>query len=203
MTIKTFVLGLLSNNTYLAINEQAKTCFLVDPSTPSKELAEYIESNGLNLEGILLTHGHFDHIGGVKFFKDKFGGKVYMHSQDVDFIDNPLKIGRKYDKFAVDVLINDGDKLDLCGSKIEVVHTPGHSLGSICYILDNVIFCGDTIFKVSFGRTDLRGGDFKQLVQSVNKILNIKGDFILFSGHGAPTTSEFERENNPIYKDRY
>ncbi|MDE6614045.1 MAG: MBL fold metallo-hydrolase, partial [Clostridia bacterium] len=192
MTIKTFVLGLLSNNTYLVINEQDKSCFLVDLSTPSKELAEYIESNGLKLEGILLTHGHFDHIGGVKFFTDKFGGKVYMHGDDVDFIENPLKIGRKFDKFTPDVLVNDGDELVLCGSKIKVVHTPGHSLGGVCYILDNIIFCGDTIFKGSYGRTDLRGGDFKQLYQSVNKILNMQGDYILLSGHGAPTTSEFE-----------
>ncbi|MDE5990194.1 MAG: MBL fold metallo-hydrolase, partial [Clostridia bacterium] len=134
MTIKNFVLGLLSNNTYLAINETNKTCFLVDPSTPSKEVAEYIETNGLKLDGILLTHGHFDHIGGVKFFKDKFGAKVYMHEEDVDFIDNPLKISRRYDKFTVDVLVGDGDELELCGSKIKVLHTPGHSLGGVCYI---------------------------------------------------------------------
>lgn len=203
MTIKTFVLGLLSNNTYLVINEQDKSCFLVDPSTPSKELAEYIESNDLKLEGILLTHGHFDHIGGVQFFKEKFGGKVYMHGEDVDFIDNPLKMGRKYDKFSVDVMINDGDELQLCGNKIEVVHTPGHSLGGVCYILDSVIFCGDTIFRGSYGRTDLRGGDFNQLFQSINKILNLQGDYTLLCGHGAPSTLSFERVNNPILGDSY
>lgn len=203
MTIKTFVSGLLSNNTYLVINEQDKSCFLVDPSTPSKELAEYIESNGLKLEGILLTHGHFDHIGGVQFFKEKFGGKVYMHGEDVDFIDNPLKMGRKYDKFSVDVMINDGDELQLCGSKIEVVHTPGHSLGGVCYILDSVIFCGDTIFRGSYGRTDLRGGDFNQLFQSINKILNLQGDYNLLCGHGAPSTLSFEKVNNPILGDSY
>lgn len=203
MTIKTFVLGLLSNNTYLVINEQDKSCFLVDPSTPSKELAEYIESNGLKLEGILLTHGHFDHIGGVQFFKEKFGGKVYMHGEDVDFIDNPLKMGRKYDKFSVDVTVKDGDELKLCGSKIEVVHTPGHSLGGVCYILDSVIFCGDTIFRGSYGRTDLRGGDFNQLYQSINKILNLQGDYTLLCGHGAPSTLGFERVNNPILGDSY
>ena len=203
MTIKTFVLGLLSNNTYLVINEQDKSCFLVDPSTPSKDLAEYIENNGLQLEGILLTHGHFDHIGGVQFFKEKFGGKVYMHDKDVEFIDNPLKMGRKYDKFFVDTLVNDGDELNLCGSKIKVIHTPGHSLGGVCYVLDNVIFCGDTIFRGSYGRTDLRGGDFNQLYQSVNKILNMNGNYTLLSGHGAPTTSEFERANNPIFGDSY
>ena len=203
MTIKTFVLGLLSNNTYLVINEQYKSCFLVDPSTPSKELAEYIESNALKLEGILLTHGHFDHIGGVQFFKEKFGGKVYMHGEDVEFIDNPLKMGRKYDKFSVDVLVNDGDELKLCGNKIKVIHTPGHSLGGVCYILDSVIFCGDTIFRGSYGRTDLRGGDFNQLYQSVNKILDLQGDYTLLCGHGAPSTLSFERVNNPILGDRY
>lgn len=203
MTIKNFVLGLLSNNTYLAINETNKTCFLVDPSTPSKEVAEYIKTNGLKLDGILLTHGHFDHIGGVKFFKDKFGAKVYMHEEDVDFIDNPLKISRRYDKFTVDVLVGDGDELELCGSKIKVLHTPGHSLGGVCYILDNVIFCGDTIFDRSYGRTDLRGGNFCQLYESIKKILDIQGCYTLLCGHGSPTTSELERAHNPIFGDGY
>ena len=203
MTIKNFVLGLMSNNTYLAINEQEKSCFLVDPSTPSKEVAEYIESNGLKLDGILLTHGHFDHIGGVKFFKDKFGAKVYMHKADVDFIDNPLKISRRYDRFDVDVIVDDGDILDLCSNKIKVIHTPGHSLGGVCYALDNIIFCGDTIFYRSYGRIDLRGGDFKQLYESINKILRIEGNFTLLCGHGEPTTSDNERLNNPIFGDAY
>lgn len=203
MEIKTFVLGLLNNNTYLAINRENNTCLLIDPSTPSKDVANYIESNSLNLQAILLTHGHFDHIGGVCFFKEKFNCKVYMHADDVDFIDNPLKISRRYDKFEVDILVKDGDVLDLCGEKIKVAHTPGHSLGGVCYVLDNVIFCGDTIFKGSYGRTDLRGGDFVELYKSVKKILDMQGDYILLSGHGAPTTSEFERENNPILGDKY
>ena len=176
---------------------------MVDPSTPSKDVAEYIESNGLTLEGILLTHGHFDHIGGVKFFKDKFKAKVFMHGQDVDFIDNPLQISRRYDKFAVDVLVNDGDELELCGRKIDVIHTPGHSLGGVCYVLDDVIFCGDTIFKCSYGRTDLRGGDIVQLYESIQKIFNLQGNYTLLCGHGAPTSLDIERANNPILGEVY
>ncbi|MDE7337306.1 MAG: MBL fold metallo-hydrolase, partial [Clostridia bacterium] len=182
MEIKTFVLGLLNNNTYLAVNEENKTCFLVDPSTPSNEVAEYIINNGLDLQGILLTHGHFDHIGGVRFFKDKFSCKAYMHADDVDFIDNPLKISRRYDKFIVDVLVKDGDVLELCGEKIKVVHTPGHSLGGVCYVLGNVIFCGDTIFKASYGRTDLRGVNFVDLYNPEKKILDFQGSYLLLSG---------------------
>ncbi|MDE6189032.1 MAG: MBL fold metallo-hydrolase, partial [Clostridia bacterium] len=133
ITIKTFVLGLLSNNTYLGINEKDKTCFLVDPSTSDSNVAEYIESNSLKLEAILLTHGHFDHIGGVKFFKDRFDCKIYMRAEDVDFIDNPLKIGRKVEKFTPDVLVEDGEELEICSQKIKVYHTPGHSKGGVCY----------------------------------------------------------------------
>ena len=203
MQIKVFVLGLLSNNTYLAINEDDRTCFLVDPSTADSKLTQYIEDNSLKLTAILLTHGHFDHIGGVKHFKDKFGCKVYMHAEDVEFITNPLKIGRKVDVFTPDVLVEDGDELDICAHKIKVYHTSGHSKGGVCYALDNIIFCGDTIFRESYGRTDFRGGDFAQLSASVKRILDLDGNRILLCGHGESTTSDFERKRNPIFGDAY
>ena len=145
MIIQNFVLGLLHNNTYLVIDEDSKKCFIVDPSTPSEKVAEYIETNGLTLEAVLITHGHFDHIGGAAYFKNKFGAKVYMSKDDEDFIDNPLKIGRKYERFDIDVYVKDGDVLDLCGQKIRVIATPGHSAGGVCYVLDDNIFCGDPV----------------------------------------------------------
>lgn len=203
MKIETFVLGLLSNNTYLAINEEKKTCFLVDPSTPSEKVADYIIERSLKLEAILLTHGHFDHIGGVNYFKQKFGTKVYMHADDIEFIDNPLKIGRKFDKFEVDCIIDGDCEIELCGQNVRVVSTPGHSKGGVCYIADDVIFCGDTIFRGSYGRTDLRGGDINELAESINKILSLEGNYILLSGHGQATTSDFERSYNPIFGDAY
>lgn len=200
MEIKTFVSGLLSNNTYLAVDSKGKTCFLVDPSTNDKRVAKYIEDNSLALEGILLTHGHFDHIGGVKFFKDRFCCKVYMHADDVEFIDNPLEMSESYDKFAVDETVKDGNELELRSERVKVVHTPGHSKGGVCYVAGKYVFCGDTVFRASYGRTDFRGGDFLQLKQSVKKVLDMPGYFILLCGHGESTTSEFERRYNPILR---
>lgn len=199
MKITTFVLGLLSNNTYLVENQEDKTCFIVDPSTESNKLTDYIDGNNLRLEGILLTHGHFDHIGGVAFLKEKYGAKVYMHKMDVDFIDNPLNFGRKYKRFDVDETVEEGDEITLCGQKIKVLHTPGHSQGGVCYICEDVIFCGDTIFRDSYGRYDLRGGDFVTLQNSIQKIFDLQGDYVLLCGHGPSTTLAYECANNEIF----
>lgn len=198
MKITTFVLGLLSNNTYLAENIEQNTCFIVDPSTESSKLTDYIDGNNLKLEGILLTHGHFDHIGGVAYLKERYGAKVFMHKMDIDFIDNPLDFGRKYTRFDVDEMVEDGDEITLCNQKIKVVHTPGHSQGGVCYICDGVIFCGDTIFKDGYGRFDLRGGDFAALQNSIKKIFEIQGDYVLLCGHGPSTTLDYERAHNEI-----
>lgn len=203
MLIQRFVLGLLHNNTYVAVDEKSGKCFIVDPSVPSEEVAEYIVKNGYDLEAILITHGHFDHIGGAAFFKKKFGAKIYMSKDDEDFIDNPLKISRRFEKFTVDVYVKDGDVLDLCSNKIKVIATPGHSLGGVCYLVDNVIFCGDTIFLESYGRYDLRGGDFAVLAGSVKKILAMEGDYLLLCGHGDSTTTAYERRFNPIFNDAH
>ncbi|MDE6210413.1 MAG: MBL fold metallo-hydrolase [Clostridia bacterium] len=199
MKITTFVLGLLSNNTYLVENQEEKTCFIVDPSTESDKLTDYIDGNNLKLEGILLTHGHFDHIGGVARLKEKYGAKVFMHKMDIDFIDNPLDFGRKYMRFDVDVTVEDGEEITLCSHKIKVLHTPGHSQGGVCYIFDGVIFCGDTLFRDGYGRFDLRGGDFATLQNSIKKIFEIQGDYVLLCGHGPSTTLDFERAHNEIY----
>ena len=187
MKVTTFVLGLLSNNTYLVENEEEKTCFIVDPSTESSKLTDYIDGHNLKLEGILLTHGHFDHIGGVACLKEKYGAKVYMHKMDIDFIDNPLDFGRRYTRFDVDKTVEDGEEISLCGQKIKVVHTPGHSLGGVCYICEDIIFCGDTIFKDSYGRYDFIGGAFKTLLNSIKKICDIQGDYGLLWWHGPAT----------------
>lgn len=199
MKITTFVLGLLGNNTYIAENEQDKTCFIVDPSTESSKLTEYIDGNNLKLEGILLTHGHFDHIGGVAYLKEIYSAKVYMHKMDMEFIDNPLDFGRKYRRFDVDVTVDDGDEITLCSQKIKVLHTPGHSQGSVCYICGNMIFCGDTVFRNSYGRYDLRGGDFATLQSSLKKIFEIQGDYVLLCGHGPASELAYERAYNEIF----
>lgn len=203
MKIDKFVLGLLNNNTYLVTNEDTKKCFLVDPSTPSAKVAEYIKDNGLCLESILITHGHFDHIGGARYFQQEFGAKIYMSKDDEDFIDNPLKISRKFDKFDIDVYIKDNDVINTCGKEIKVIATPGHSLGGVCFLMDDVIFSGDTIFRASYGRFDLRGGDFAALKESVKKILDMQGEYLILSGHGDATCSSFERQYNPVFSDEF
>lgn len=197
--VTTFVLGLLGNNTYLVENTADKTCFIVDPSTESEKLRGYIDENNLKVEGILLTHGHFDHIGGAAILKERYNAKIFMHKMDIDFIDNPLDFGRKFKKFTVDRMVEDGEELTLCNQKVKVVHTPGHSVGGVCYICNDLIFCGDTIFKDGYGRYDLRGGDFADLQKSIKKILDIQGDYQLLCGHGPSTTLARERLRSDIF----
>ncbi len=191
--ITTFVLGLMRTNTYLVENQSDKTCFLIDPATQSDNIVEYISQQGLNLKAILITHGHFDHIGGAHFFKEKYGAQIYMHKMDIDFIDNPLEFGRKFPKFEVDITVEEGDIIQLCGQKIKVMHTPGHSLGGVCYVMEDVVFCGDTVFKNGYGRYDLRGGDVVALQDSIKRIFDLQGDKTLLCGHGPSTSLVYER----------
>ncbi len=197
--ITTFVLGLMRTNTYLVENMQDRTCFVVDPATESDKLISYIDERNLDVKCVLITHGHFDHIGGARLLQEKYGAKIYMHKSDVDFIDNPLDFGRKFPRFDVDVVLEGNEVIEICGKNIEVIHTPGHSLGGVCYVLEDVIFCGDTIFKDGFGRYDLRGGDIAQLQNSISKLFETEGDKILLCGHGPSTTLAGERANSSVY----
>ena len=207
MDIKSFQLGPVGTNCYI-ITKNDKS-IIIDPGHNDERLLDYIKKENLNIDKILLTHGHFDHIAGVDMVRDATGAKVYIHELDNEMLPNPNKNGsalmmgmgikiREADKF-----VYDGEKIDFEGSDIEVIFTPGHSKGGVCYKIDDagVIFCGDTLFLRSIGRTDLYGGSIEVLESSIrNKIYTLDKNYTLLSGHGDPTDIEGEKKYNGFFR---
>lgn len=181
--------------------------FLVDPGEFTEKLEDFASKNAENIKYILLTHCHFDHIRGVAGVKKICpNAKIVIHSLDADGLGDPAKslaayFGFDQEKTSADILCNDGDIIEMGNSHIEVLHTPGHSKGGVCYKLDDVIFCGDTLFAGSIGRTDFPGGSFEVLNESLKRLKTLKGDFALYPGHGEPTKLSAERLYNPYMRN--
>lgn len=199
----TFHTTALETNTYLALN--GERAFVVDPGADADKILAAAEAEGAKIEWVLLTHAHFDHIGGVAELQ-RAGAKVVLHRDDLGIVSSFKNLafyaGVKVEKFLPDVTVSGGETLDVAGVKVRVIHTPGHTAGGVCYVADDIIFTGDTLFELSYGRTDFPTGSFKELKNSVlNKLFVLPGDYRLLPGHGAPTTLAFEREHNPILTD--
>ena len=195
MKITTKELGIYFVNCYLIHDENSKSCIAIDPGGNTNKVMAFLEENGLTLEAILLTHGHFDHVGAVKELAEKTWCKVYLHADDLllpeNFTAGPLYYTHNYDE---------GDVLEMAGLTIRVMHTPGHTGGSVCLLVEDVIFSGDTLFCHSCGRTDLPGGDPDALMKSLARLKAMEGDWRVCPGHNRATTLAIEREYNPFMK---
>ncbi len=205
MEVLTFVCGPYRTNNYLYIN--GKDAILLDATQDRfNKVDTYIKNNGINLKAVLLTHGHFDHLDGVKKYKDA-GIPVYIHKNDALMTNANSNLSNlfgfnSFESFDADVLIEENGRLDIDGFDLEVINTPGHSLGSVCYIdrQNKIIFSGDTLFYKEVGRCDLPGGDFDAIKKSIKKLYALPGDFRVLPGHDRETTLDFERKNNPYVK---
>lgn len=203
MYVKKFVVGIFQSNVYIVSKEKdSKEAFMIDCGDLSNEMLNYIKNNNIKISAIFLTHGHFDHIGAVKYFKD-MGIKIYSHKNENDKIeckDNSTNIlNLKLEPFKADFNINDNDEFKIADIKVKVLFTPGHSSGSCSFLVDDeILFTGDTLFKESFGRYDFNDSDFYALKNSLNKIFNLKKDYLIYPGHGEETTLFYEKKNNPF-----
>lgn len=203
MKVTTIPVGMLGTNCYLLACDQ-KNCAVIDPGAQPEKIAAIIEEEGLHLEYILLTHGHYDHIGGVNFLKQKYpNAMLYVGKHDMELLcdDNKnyaaIRSERPEDYILKDAkTLEEGTHLKLGDLDIEVIETPGHTKGGVTYICRDALFTGDTLFYSDVGRTDLYGGDYAALMQSLKKIALLKGDFLVYPGHGSSSTLDYERKNN-------
>lgn len=192
--------GSCETDTYMII--EGNDAIVIDPD--DYELINLLLSQqGATAKYVLITHGHFDHIGGVARFAAN-GAKVYISKIDYDMFikpDNNVNtefFGKSVEPFVADVLVGDGDKFRLCNHDFTVIATPGHTPGGVCYIMDdNCIFAGDTLFRLSVGRTDFPLCSHSDLMKSIKKLFALNGNYAVCPGHGGRTTLDFERKNNP------
>jgi hydroxyacylglutathione hydrolase len=207
---KIFTFNLFAENTYLLYND-AKEAFIIDPgcSTPDecKTLSNFINEKGLKPTRLLLTHAHLDHILGNDFIYQKYGLAPYMHKDDLDLL-HALEYSATF--YGLDGVapspepigyLNDGDTIMLGDTEIKVLFAPGHSPGSICFYVpgEKRIWSGDVLFRESIGRTDLPGGDFDTLANSIHaQLFSLPDDVAVYSGHGLPTTIGHEKKHNPF-----
>ena len=200
MIVRKFVIGEIANNNYLLVENNEAV--LIDCTDRIPELEATLKEYDAVLKKVLITHGHFDHVKGVKMLQDKYDIQVYMHEGDKKLLEETNdflgSLGMpKIDIPRIDVYLKDGDKIDLAGKEIEVIYLPGHTQGGVGYKVDNMIFSGDTIFLGSVGRTDLPGGDFEQLKTSIKeRLFTLDENIIIYTGHGAETSVGYEKKYN-------
>lgn len=205
MIVKSFLTGPLAANCYVATDETTKKTFIVDPGGRNDKMVQYIKSSDLDVEYIILTHGHGDHIGGVPDLMKEFPDvKLAINIHDRPFIENSslnmssMVFGYPV-SFTADRYLTDGETLNIGNLELKFLHTPGHTPGGMCIFVEDVVFSGDTLFEQSIGRTDFPGSSFQALIQSIKeKLFTLPDDTRVLPGHMGPTTIGFEKVNNPF-----
>jgi glyoxylase-like metal-dependent hydrolase (beta-lactamase superfamily II) len=208
MILKQFISGPFEANNYLIIDENSKKAVLIDASGSFDKIKAELDAHNATLEKILLTHAHIDHIAGCYEIQQKLGAKVFINKEDMFLVQN---LKQQLQMFGlppaqeprIDDFFKDGDTIEVGNLQIKVIHTKGHSKGGSCFLIEDKLFSGDTLFLGSVGRTDLPGGDYKELEKSITqKIFTLKGDLTIYPGHGPATTLEREKAENPFFGQR-
>ena len=202
MEIFTLANGPFMVNTYLVVN--GSRAFIIDPGSNIKPVLVKIESEKLELEAVIATHGHIDHIDGVNAVKKMFKVPFYVNDMDTELIQTVRMQARMFGvpdpgDISSDRNLPSSGEIEIAGLKLGLMHTPGHSKGSVSIMIEDVIFSGDTLFNFSIGRTDLPGGDYEELITSIkSKILVMHDSTRVLSGHGPETTVGREKKMNPF-----
>lgn len=208
MTMKIFehmVVGSLQCNCYVIGDDETNEAIVIDPGDDADRILVALASHELTLKAIVATHAHFDHVLGADLLRQSTGAPFYIHSEDKPLLEwvGPSMVMflgvQGIETPETDATLTDGDQLSAGSVKLEVLHTPGHSPGSICLLApDQVLFSGDTLFAQGIGRTDLPGGDSDQLLTSIKQRLFPLGELPVLPGHGPATTLDRERRSNPF-----
>ena len=193
LKINTLTLGLYQVNCYVVRSEDSDRCVVIDPGYDGQTVLRFLKEQNLHLEAILLTHGHFDHVGAVKELAAETDCKVFLHDLERT-MPEAMTAGPLY---ATD---NYPHRFSVAGMEFTVLHTPGHTPGSVCLICEDAMFSGDTLFAGSCGRTDLPGGDWATILASLERLKELPGNYRVFPGHGEDTTLAQERQYNPYLR---
>ncbi len=204
MIIKQFIAGPIENNMYLLVDEKTKQAVLIDATALVPEILDTVKELGADVKYILLTHGHFDHIMGLNDLKEALNAQAVINKNDLTLSDKINEFTRMFNMpettpSVYEKFVDDGDVIQAGDMKIEVISTPGHTEGGVCYLVDDNLFSGDTLFRDSVGRTDLWGGNFEKLSDSIkNKLFKLDDNIKVFPGHGPMTTIGYEKKHNEI-----
>ncbi len=208
MKIQSYVLGIVSTNCYIVSNENTKEAIIFDPADQASVITDLLKEQDLHPVAILLTHGHFDHIMAADEVANYYHIPVIAGEAEKELLADPDLNGgymiRKNITLKADQLIQDKDQITLAGLKIQMIHTPGHTAGGMCYYFDKekILISGDTLFLESVGRTDLPTGNAKTLIESIKqKLMVLPDDVMVCPGHGDRTTIGYERTHNPYVGD--
>lgn len=199
MIVETFTVGMLSTNCYIAGSQETKEAIIVDPgldlSSEANPILNYIALTKLNVKFIVNTHGHDDHIKGDALFQQKYNVPICVHKLDEHFIEDLEK-----SKLPPNLLLKDGDLIKIGNETLKVLHTPGHTPGSICLVGEKLVFTGDTLFAGGIGRTDFPGGSMRDMMNSLKKLMELPLNLLVYPGHGESSIIVEEKKSNPFSK---
>lgn len=202
MLIKRLAVGPLESNCFIFADEKTKEALLIDPGDEPDRILDLISEDNLKLKYIVCTHAHFDHVGAIPELKNKTNAKIVIHHDELDIYKHTREQAAILWGFELeplpepDVFVSEGDKLEVGDLKFRILHTPGHSPGSICLYGEGVVITGDTLFAGSVGRTDLFGGNIEKLKRSFRKLMALEDEIRVFPGHGHESTIGKERTDN-------
>ena len=201
MLVETFTVGMLSTNCYVASSQETKETIIIDPgldfSSEANPILNYIATQKLNVKFIVNTHGHDDHIKGDELFQQKYNIPICIHTLDEHFIEDLEK-----DKVPPNLLLKEGSLIKLGNETLKVLHTPGHTPGSICLVGEKLVFTGDTLFAGGIGRTDFPGGSMSNMRNSLKKLMELPLNLLVYPGHGETSIIVEEKRSNPFLNSK-
>jgi len=206
LQVERMIVGPLSSNCYIVWDKTKRNAAIIDPGEDAKDIIKKVDELDVDVNYILATHGHFDHVGAVAPLKKELNVEFLAHKDDFFFIEDGENAARRWG-FIIDQppkpdrFIVDGDIIKVGEHELKVLHTPGHSPGGVSFLNNGMVFCGDTLFQGSIGRTDFRMGSFEELEQSIRtRLYTLPDNTIVYTGHGPPTTIGTEKQFNPFVR---